>query len=91
MNEIPKRTDIRKNSKMAEYLDWVLLSLALVVNFAMVGICAFFYFCWSKVFWREKRSSAKPEKTDIEKTKYQPSLLKIDLEAAQFQKDFLVF
>ena len=76
---------------MAEYLDWVLLSLALVVNFAMIGICAFFYFCWSKVFWREKRSSAKPEKTDIEKTKYQPSLLKIDLEAAQFQKDFLVF
>ena len=70
---------------MAEYLDWVLLSLALVVNFTMIGICAIFYFCWSKVFWREKRSFATPEKTDIEKTKYQPSLLKKDLEAAQFE------
>ena len=76
---------------MAEYLDWALLSLALVVNFAMIGICAFFYFCWSKIFWREKRNFAIAEKKDIEKTKYQPSLLKIDLEAAQFQKDFLVF
>ena len=91
MNEIPKRTDIRKNSKMTEYLDWVLLSLALVVNFAMIGICAIFYFCWSKVFWREKRRIVPLEKTDIVKTKYQPSLLKIDLEAAQFQKDFLMF
>ena len=70
---------------MAEYLDWVLLSLALVVNFTMIGICAIFYFCWSKVFWREKRSFATPEKTDIEKTKYQPSLLKKDLEAAQYE------
>ena len=91
MNEIPKRTDIRKNSKMAEYLDWVLLGLALVVNFVMIGICAIFYFCWSKVFWIEKRNFSTHEKKDIEKTKYQPSLLKIDLEAAQFQKDFLVF
>ena len=71
--------------------EWVLLGLALVVNFTMIGICAIFYFCWSKVFWREKRNFATPEKKDIEKTKYQPSLLKIDLEAAQFQKDFLVF
>ena len=67
MKEIRKRIDIRKNSKMAEYLDWVLLTLALVVNFTMIGICAIFYFCWSKVFWREKRGYPTPEKTDIEK------------------------
>ena len=58
---------LEKNSKMAEYLEWVLLTLALVVNFTMIGICAIFYFCWSKVFWREKRGYPTPEKTDIEK------------------------
>ena len=76
---------------MAEYLDVVLLTLALLVNLTMIGICAIFYFCWSKVFWREKRRIIPLEKTDIAKTKYQPSLLKIDLEAAQFRKDFLMF
>ena len=74
---------------MTEYLDWVLLTLALVINFSMIGICAIFYFCWSKVFWREKRFFSTPEKMDIEKTKDQPSLLKKDLEAAQFENHYL--
>ena len=84
VNEIRKRIDIRKISKMAEYLDCVLLTLALLVNFIMIGICAIFYLCWSKVFWREKHSFPTPEKT-----KYQPSLLKKDLEAAQFEHCYL--
>ena len=52
---------------MAEYLDWVLLTLALIVNFTMIGICAIFYFCWPAIFWRKKRGYPIPEKTDIEK------------------------
>ena len=74
---------------MAEYLDWVLLGLALVVNFVMIGICAIFYFCWSKLFWREKRIFPTSEQMDIEKTKNQPPLLKKDLEAAQFENYYL--
>ena len=74
---------------MAEYLDCVLLTLALLVNIIMIGICAIFYFCWSKVFWRKKRLFATPEKMEIQKTKDQPSLLKKDLEAAQFENHYL--
>ena len=79
---------------MTEYLYWVLLT-ALLVNFSMIGICGIFYFCWSKVFWREKRifpgNNRNPitEKMNIEKTKDQPSLLKKDLEAAQFEDYYL--
>ena len=74
---------------MTEYLNWVLLTLALLVNFSMIGICAIFYFCWSKVFWREKRIFPITEKMNIEKTKDQPPLLKKDLEAAQFENHYL--
>ena len=74
---------------MAEYLDVVLLTLALLVNLTMIGICAIFYFCWSKVFWREKRIFPITEKMNIEKTNDQPSLLKKDLEAAQFENHYL--
>ena len=74
---------------MAEYLDVVLLTLALLVNFTIIGIGAIFYFCWSKVFWREKRIFPTSEKIDIEKTKDQPPLLKKDVEAAQFENYYL--
>ena len=74
---------------MAEYLDVVLLTLALLVNFTIIGIGAIFYFCWSKVFWREKRIFPITKKMNIEKTKDQPPLLKKDLEAAQFEDYYL--
>ena len=74
---------------MAEYFDWIVLTLSLLVNFTMIGICAIFYFCWSKLFWREKRIFPTSEKMDIEKTKDQPPLLKKDLEAAQFENYYL--
>ena len=77
---------------MAEYLDVVLLTLALLVNFTIIGIGAIFYFCWSKLFWREKRIFPTSEKMDIEKTKDQPPLLKKDLEAAQLaQPSYISF
>ena len=76
---------------MTEYLDVVLFTFALLVNFTMIGICAIFYFCWAKVFWREKCSFATPEKTDIKKPKYQPSLLKKDLESAHLSRPNYVF
>ena len=74
---------------MAEYLDVVLLTLALLVNFTIIGIGAIFYFCWSKVFWREKRIFPITEKMNVEKTKDQPPLLKKDVEAAQFEDYYL--
>ena len=61
------RTDIRKNSKMADYLDWALLTIALFLNFSSIVICVFFYFCWSKVV-RKKRCYPTPEEMDVEKT-----------------------
>ena len=74
---------------MAEYLDVVLLTLALLVNFTIIGIGAIFYFCWSKVFWREKRIFPITEKMNVEKTKDQPPLLKKDVEAVQFEDYYL--
>ena len=61
------QTDIRKNSKMADYLDWALLTIALFLNFSTIVICVFLYFCWSKVV-RKKRCYPTPEEMDIEKT-----------------------
>ena len=74
---------------MAEYFDWIVLTLSLLVNFTMIGICVILYFCWSKIFWREKRIFPTSEKMDIEKTIDQPPLLKKDLEAAQFENYYL--
>ena len=67
LNEAKGRTDIRKNSKMADYLDWALLTFSLIVNFTTIGACVFLYFCWSKVV-RKKRCYPTSEETDIEKT-----------------------
>ena len=57
---------LEKNSKMAEYLDWALLTFSLFLNFSTIGICVFLYFCWSKVV-RKKRCYPTPEEMDIEK------------------------
>ena len=53
---------------MAEYLDWILLTFALFVNFTTIGTCVIFYFCWSKLFGRKKRCHPTSEEMDIEKT-----------------------
>ena len=65
-NKAQGRTDIRKDSKMTEYLDWALVTFSLFLNFSTVGICVFLYFCWSKVV-RKKRCYPALEETDIEK------------------------
>ena len=83
VSEIRKEKDIRKMSE--EYLDWrlgifgILLVLALLVN----------------ISFSLARSNLKKEIcvcTPSEKTKYQPSLLKKDLEAAQLaQPSYISF
>ena len=69
---------LNKTKNMTEYLDWqlvnfgvIFVTIALLLNLLMAGMCALFYFCWSKVFWNNE-----------EKTKCQPLLLKKDIEAA---------
>ena len=64
---------------MTEYLDWqlvnfgvIFVTIALLLNLLVAGMCALFYFCLSKILWNHE-----------EKTKCQPLLLKKDLEAAQ--------
>ena len=86
VSQVQKRTDIRK---MTAYLDWRfiggLFTLALFFNLIMIGIYSLFFFCWSKLFWKE--ASCCPSS----KTRCQPSLIKKDLEASYHPKFVLSY
>ena len=71
MREIRKQKDIRK--MIEEYLDWRLgiFGILLVVSFLI-----------ARSSWKQEKSDCTPSK----KTKYEPSLLKKDLEAAQLAR-----